>query len=63
LTLLTYVNDYLLGQIGIGDAANQTCPDEVWTLLTLEPSVGREMLDSLQTEIADIMDMADSLTN
>ncbi|PPD31620.1 MAG: histidine kinase [Methylomonas sp.] len=63
LTLLTYVNDFLLGQVGIGDAANQSCPDEVWAMLMLEPSEAREMVDSLQNEIADITEMADSLTN
>lgn len=62
LTLLTYLNDYLLGQIGIGDAANQNCPEDVWSVLSLEPATALEVVDSLQDEIAAINDMADMLT-
>ncbi|MDD2760001.1 MAG: HDOD domain-containing protein [Methylomonas sp.] len=62
LNVLTYVNDYLLGQIGIGDAVNQTCPDEVWATLGLAPAMGFNVLDELQTEIQIIIDMADDLT-
>ncbi|AEF99429.1 HDOD domain-containing protein [Methylomonas methanica] len=62
LTLLTYLNDYLLGQIGIGDAANQTCPEDLWNVLSLEPATGLEIIDSLQDEIVAITDMADMLT-
>lgn len=63
LNILTYINDYLLGQIGIGDAANQTCSDEIWAMLKLEPAVGFEILDNLQDEIKSITDMAESLTS
>ena len=63
LNILTYINDYLLGQIGIGDAANQTCSDEIWAMLKLEPAVGVEILDNLQDEIKSITDMAESLTS
>ncbi|MCK9608236.1 MAG: HDOD domain-containing protein [Methylomonas sp.] len=62
LTLLTYLNDYLLGQIGIGDAANQNCPEDVWSVLSLEPAIGLEVVDSLQDEIVAITDLADMLT-
>lgn len=62
LTLLTYLNDYLLGQIGIGDAANQNCPEDVWQVLSLEPAIALEIVDSLQDEIVAITDMADMLT-
>lgn len=63
LTLLTYANDFLLGQVGIGDAVNQSCPDEVWALLGLQPAEALEIVDAMHGEIADIADMADSLTN
>lgn len=62
LALLTYLNDYLLGQIGIGDAANQNCPEDVWNVLSLEPATGVEVIDSLRDEIVAITDMADMLT-
>jgi len=62
LNLLTYINDYLLGQIGIGDAANQTCSDDIWAMLELQPTTGFEILDTLQDEINTITEMADSLT-
>lgn len=62
LTLLTYLNDYLLGQIGIGDAANQNCPEDVWNVLSLDHATGQAVVDSLQDEIAAITDMADMLT-
>lgn len=62
LALLTYLNDYLLGRIGIGDAANQNCPEDVWNVLSLEPATGMEIIDSLQDEIVAITDMADMLT-
>lgn len=62
LTLLTFLNDYLLGQIGIGDAANQNCPEEVWSVLALEPATGLRIVDSLQDELIAITDMADMLT-
>jgi len=63
LNILTYINDYLLGQIGIGDAANQTCSDEIWTMLKLDPAIGFEILDNLQDEIKSITEMAESLTS
>ena len=62
LNVLTYINDYLLGRIGIGDAVNQTCSGEVWAILGLEPATGFEILDSLQHEIQAITEMADGLT-
>lgn len=61
LTLLTYLNDYLLGRIGIGDAANQNCPEDVWNTLFLQPATGLEIVDGLRNEIAAITDMADML--
>lgn len=63
LILLTYLNDYLLGQIGIGDAVNQVCPDEVWNILSLEPAIGHQIIAELQEEITNITDMVDILTH
>ncbi len=63
LNLLTYLNDYLLGQIGIGDAANQPCPEDVFLTLELDPVTCHEILDGLQNEIEEIGAMAESLTN
>lgn len=57
---LTYINDYLLGRIGIGDALNQTCPDQLWEILGLEPAQGFEAIDSLRQDIQAIAEMADS---
>lgn len=62
LNILTYINDYLLGQIGIGDAASQTCEDEVWAMLGLDSATGFEILGQLRNEIQAITEMADSLT-
>ena len=62
LNVLTYINDYLLGQMGIGDGVNQICPDEAWAILGLEPAMGFNILDDLQDEIQAITEMADSLT-
>ena len=61
LNILTYINDFLLGQIGIGDATNQLCSDEIWAMLSLQPAHGFEILDNLQHEIEAITDMADSI--
>jgi HD-like signal output (HDOD) protein len=62
LNLLTYINDYLLGLIGIGDAANQTCSDELWAVLELNSTLGHEVLEALHDEIEAITEMAESLT-
>lgn len=62
LNVLTFINDFLLGQIGIGDAVNQVCSDEIWAVLKLDPAAGFEVLDDLQDEIQIITEMAESLT-
>ncbi len=62
LNLLTYLNDYLLGLIGIGDAANQTCSEELWAVLKLDTSTGHEALDALHGEFEAITEMAEMLT-
>ncbi len=63
LNLLTYLNDYLLGQIGIGDAINQDCPEEVFVALELDIATCHEILDDVQNEIEAIGFMAESLTS
>lgn len=62
LNLLTYLNDCLLGQIGIGDSVNQTCPDEIWAQLGLDEAICLEMLDSEHEELEKIIATAEMLT-
>jgi len=62
LNLLTYLNDCLLGQIGIGDAVNQTCPEEVFTLLELDAASCQALLDSEHEELEKIVATAEMLT-
>ncbi|OAI17626.1 histidine kinase [Methylomonas lenta] len=62
LNLLTYLNDYLLGQIGIGDAANQICSEEVWATLQLDSKLAHQELDNLHDEIEAITELAETIT-
>lgn len=62
LNLLTYLNDCLLGQLGIGDARNQACPDEVFTRLQLPVATCNEILDKLSDAIESISATAEILT-
>lgn len=62
LNLLTFLNDCLLGRIGIGDAVNQTCPDEVWGLLEVDEATCREIFDGLHDELEKIVATAEALT-
>lgn len=62
LVLLAYISDFLLGQLGIGDAANQVCPPEVWTLLSLSPDDAEPIIEALQDDIATYTELADTLT-
>jgi HD-like signal output (HDOD) protein len=62
LNLLTYLNDYLLGQIGIGDAANQVCSEEVWTTLQLDSKLAHQELENLHDEIEAITELAETIT-
>jgi HD-like signal output (HDOD) protein len=54
LNLLTFLNDCLLGQIGIGDARHQTCPDEVFIRLQLSVATCNEMIDKLSDAVESI---------
>ncbi|WP_445370270.1 HDOD domain-containing protein [Methylomonas sp. HW2-6] len=63
LNLLTFYSDCLLGKLGIGDAANQACPDDVPTLLGLDEAVCERILDSQNDEISYILATAEQLTD
>ncbi len=62
LNLLTYISDCLLGQIGIGDAVNQICPDETWEQLEMEQAICQDILDKLHDELEKIVATAEMLT-
>jgi HD-like signal output (HDOD) protein len=62
LNLLTYLNDYLLGQIGIGDATQQSCPEEVFDRLQLKVETCNEILDKLNDAVDSISATAGLLT-
>jgi HD-like signal output (HDOD) protein len=61
LNLLTYVTDYLLGTIGIGDAMNEECKPETWTALSLQPAIAYKALESIEREIHSITMAANEL--
>lgn len=61
LSLLTFLSDYLLGRIGIGDAANQECPDEAWEQLGLDAVSCHDLVEQFQEEVDVITAMAESM--
>ena len=63
LNLLTFYSDCLLGRLGIGDAANQVCPDEVPEMLGLDEAACLEILDSQNDDLAKIQATAEQLTD
>ncbi|OQW74659.1 MAG: histidine kinase [Proteobacteria bacterium ST_bin11] len=63
LNLLTFYCDCLLGRLGIGDAANQICPEEVPELLGLDQTVCLDILDSQNDDLAKIQATAEQLTD
>ena len=62
LNLLTFLSDCLLGQIGVGDGVNQTCPDEVWEQLGLDPGHSQEIMANQHAELEKIVATAEMLT-
>ena len=62
LNLLVFLNDYLLSTIGIGDAANQECPDIVFEQLKVKKTDCEQQLDSLIQEIESIKSSVDALS-
>jgi len=61
LNLLTFLSDCLLGQIGIGDARHQSCPDEVFARLQLSVAGCNEILDKLSDAVESITATAEIL--
>ncbi len=53
LNLLTFLNDYLLGKIGIGDAINQQCPDSVYEQLKVNEDECMEIMADFDQEVID----------
>jgi HD-like signal output (HDOD) protein len=62
LNLLTFLSDCLLGQIDVGDARHQTCPDDVYSRLQLPVDVCNETLDKLAGAIEGFSATAETLT-
>lgn len=62
LNLLTFANDSLLGELGIGDAANQSCSEQAVEQLGLTPDACREVLDRLNDDLAKVVATAEQLT-
>ncbi len=60
LNLLTFFSDCLLGQLGIGDAINQPCPEDVPELLGLDVAVCQAILDSQNQELPQIRTIVES---
>lgn len=61
LNQLTFLNDSLLGEIGIGDAQNQVCPAAIYTSLQLDPTESRALLTQVQEHFDDICATAEEL--
>lgn len=53
LNLLIFLNDYLLGKIGIGDAINQQCPDAVYEQLEINEIECIQLMDGFGQEVDD----------
>ncbi|MEQ1528905.1 MAG: HDOD domain-containing protein [Methylococcales bacterium] len=49
LNQLTFLNDCLLGQLGIGDALQQICPDEIFVQLGLTKALCNEILEQFSS--------------
>jgi HD-like signal output (HDOD) protein len=62
LNLLTYLNDCLLGEIGIGDAINQVCPDDVYQELAIKSDDCRHILQGLHADMESIIATAEQLS-
>lgn len=61
LNLLVFLNDTLLGKIGIGDAVNQLCPENVFEQLGVEQTVCQQQLEDLKQELGGIKVTVDAL--
>ena len=54
LNQLTFLNDCLLGQIGIGDAQNQNCPETLYRALHLTPELGDKLLEEIKPHFSTV---------
>ena len=54
LTLLIFLCDCLLARLGIGDALNQICPDEVFDKLQISPVTCQELLDKWLAKLESV---------
>jgi len=61
LNLLTYLNDYLLGKLGIGDGQQQPCPDEVFNQLNISQESTTQSVDKLSDFLDNIISSADMI--
>ena len=61
LNLLVFLNDFLLGKVGIGDAANQQCPDIVFERLGVKQTECEILLKELDQDIDSIKVTVESL--
>ena len=61
LNLLTYLNDCLLGELGLGDAQIQGYSTELLSALNLPAEAINESLDKLNDMLVDIVVMANSI--
>jgi len=62
LNQLTYLNDHLLGKLGIGDAQLQPCPDDIFRQLNLSDEATNESLDKLNDILENIFTTAEMIT-
>ncbi|MDZ4150087.1 MAG: HDOD domain-containing protein [Methylicorpusculum sp.] len=61
LNLLVYLTDSLLGKLGIGDAQNQHCEDDVFVELGLDLKICESALNDINDVLPDIKATAASL--
>ena len=61
LNLLVFLNDSLLGKMGIGDAVNQLCPENVFEQLSVKPTDCEQLLDNFEQDIDGIKATVESL--
>ncbi len=61
LNMLTYLNDSLLGTLGIGDAQIQSCPEELLKELNLPDKATEQALDKLNDLLDNILETADMI--
>ena len=61
LCLITFYNDYLLGQLGVGDAAIQSCPGVVYEILQISEDDEKVLLEAMQSCLPDIEYTVDTL--